>query len=141
MGDVQDEQSPLADECRVITRYLSDRFPDARLIHRYIEAHRILLGGPEDPVEIARMVFVHRNPWSLPFLDAASGLLRPHSLLRRKVLLMTALLEAAPEFTDLFVPREMSVPRLLWCMAGYGISSLAKLLVGCFLHPLSTVRR
>lgn len=131
----------LARECRFLTHYLAGRSPSDDLVQRYLEAHRVLLSGPHEASEMAMAAFVHRHPWTLPYLDAASGLLRPHSLLRKKILLMIALLEASPEFTEFFVPEAMSVSRFLWHMTGYGLSSAAKLAVGCLIYPVSILGR
>ena len=51
-----------------------------------------------------------RRSWSLPFLEAAAGFLAPRSILRRKTLLMTAILEATPDFVQDFLPRTSSGP-------------------------------
>lgn len=50
--------------------------------------------------------FALRRPWSIGALDAALALTQPAAPLRRKLLLMAAVLEARPEYCDAFLPRE-----------------------------------
>jgi len=120
----------LAAECLVFARYLLGKRPPQELVERYIAANRSLIregesgpGGPE-------LRFVRRHPSTLPFVDAAAGLLKPESLLRRKLLVMTAILEATPVYADFFL-REPGGPlsvfgKLLW----QGIRSAVKITLG-----------
>ena len=132
-----DKTGTLAHECRVITRYLLGQEPPQDLIQRYIEANSILFTGETSRSDLAVVAFVQRNPWSLPFIDAASALFRPNSLLRNKILVMIAILEATPQFADVFIPEPFSIPQFVWRMAGYGISSMAKFLIGVFIYPFA----
>ena len=49
-----------------------------------------------------------RHVWALGPLDAISALRRPKSILRAKLLLMSAILEARPEFSEKFLPADHS---------------------------------
>lgn len=127
----------LMEECSIITRYLLKQEPPHDLVQRYIEANSILCAGETSPSDLAVVSFVRRNPWSLPYMDAASAFFRPNSLLRSKILLMIAILEATPQFTDAFTPEPFSIPYFLWRMAGYGIAGLAKVFIGTFIYPFA----
>jgi hypothetical protein len=131
----------LIQECRVITQYLLGQEPPQDLINRYIEANSIHFTGETSHTDLAIVAFVRRNPWSLPFLDAVSGFFRPNSLLRKKILLMIAILEAAPQFAVFFLPERFSIPRFLWRMSGYGLSSAVKFMIGCFIYPFAVNAR
>jgi len=131
----------LINECHKITRYLLSQEPPQDLIQRYIEANSILFAGETPPSDRAILSFIHRNPWSLPYLDAASALFRPNSLLRNKILVMIAILEATPQFAEAFTPEPFSVPQFLWRMAGYGISSVLKFSIGVFIYPYAVNAR
>ena len=132
-----DDRDALIHECRTITHYLLGQAPDPELIERYIEANITLIREEIPPSDKATVNFVQRHPWSLPYLDAASAFLRPQSVLRSKILLMVALLEATPQFTDIFIPESFSIPQFLWRMAGYGISSAVKVSIGILVYPFA----
>ncbi len=132
-----DNTDVLAHECRVITRYLLGQDPPEDLIQRYIQANSVLFSDKASHSDLAVVAFVRRNPWSLPFIDAASALLRPNSLLRNKILVMIAILEATPQFTGAFIPEPSSIPLIAWRMARYGISITAKFLIGVFIYPFA----
>ncbi|HZO82834.1 MAG TPA: NAD-dependent epimerase/dehydratase family protein [Candidatus Binataceae bacterium] len=103
-----------ADDFRLIARYLLDVEPPPELVERYVAAERKLLGGEASPEWEA----VRRHPRLLPYLDAAAGVLARRSLLRRKILLAAAVLEASPAYADFFLAevdgRAAAVLALLW---------------------------
>lgn len=132
-----DSTGTLAHECRVITRYLLGQDPPQDLIQRYLQANSALFTYKASHSDLAVVAFVRRNPWSLPFIDAASALFRPNSLLRNKILVMIAILEATPQFAGAFIPEPSSIPQIAWRMAVYGISSMAKFLIGMFIYPFA----
>jgi hypothetical protein len=127
----------LADESRSITHYLLGKEPPHDLVQRYIEANAILFSGGSSSSDLAMVAFVQRNPWSLPYLDSALSILRPDCLLRNKILLMVAILEATPQFTDAFRPEPFSIPQFFWRMGKYGISSIVKFLTGVLVYPFA----
>lgn len=116
----------LADECTLITRYLLDCDASPDLSARYQAAHSALdLSGDERALR-----FVHRHPRSLPYLDAAASFLSPRGVLRKKVYLMTALLEATPEHAAFFLRKPAPVWPLLAGLAWQAVRSAAKVAVG-----------
>jgi len=124
------QDAELATECQVLARYLIGQEPPQELVDRYIAANRILIKEEgSGPLE-SELRFVRRNPSTLPFIDAAAGLLKPESLLRKKLLVMTAILEATPIYAGFFL-REPVHPlvlsgQLLW----QGIRSAVKITLG-----------
>jgi hypothetical protein len=128
----------LIQECRVITHYLAGQAPSSDLIQRYLEANTALLARIHSPSDQAIVSFVRRNPWALPYLDATLAVVRRDSLLRHKILVMIAILEATPEFVHLFLHEPVSILRFFWRMTGYGASSMLRLMVGCILYPFVT---
>src|SRR5262245_53060257 len=116
----------LADECRLLTRYLLDREPSQEMLGRYAAAHQALDLGTDEP----ELRFLHRYPRSLPLLDAATGILRPGSVVRKKVYLMAALLEATPEHAGFFLQEPGSVWPTLACFLWQGIRSTIKAILG-----------
>ncbi len=75
----------------------------------YVRASRELNYDTDDPVTR----FASTRPWSMPALDGALALIDPSALLRKKVLLMAAVLESQPEYCDAFLPRDRPLSDLL----------------------------
>jgi hypothetical protein len=95
----------------MISRYLIDCEPTNDLIERYCLAMQIK--GQMSESDDAEWHWVCRYPRSLRYLDAATGLVRPHSSLRRRLHLMMAVLETSPAHARHFLPRPRSVFRLI----------------------------
>ncbi len=115
-----------AQDFRLISRYLMDADPPVELVNRYVAAHRKLLG---DDV-ISEWEFVRRHPRLLPYLDAAAGIFAPRSLLRRKILLAAAVLEASPAYAGFFLEENENRLHLLCVLFWQGVRSAVKLAVG-----------
>jgi len=127
-------------EARLFSRYLLGRDPAPEVSARYADACGALFGDEPDPRDAAVVAFARAHAWSLPFLDAACGLLDPRALLRRKLLLVLALMETVPENADAFLARPSGRPRLVMRLAGQGVVSVAKLAGGLLLLPLARWR-
>lgn len=127
---------PLAEEALRLSRYLIGREPSPELMERYTQAHRRLLSEPPSPRDRAWLAFSRRHPWALGPLDAAAGLAAPRSLLRRKIYLMTAVLEASPDHRDKFLPENRGPLGLIMHLGGLGLSAVIKSLTGLVLMRL-----
>src|SRR5262245_54341077 len=103
-SDANESTESLREEARLFARYIAgDAQP--QLVDRYIVAcRRLALGRPEGD-DLGLLSFVRRHPSSLAALDAACGIIRPESLLRRKLFLMLALLETTPAHSALFLAK------------------------------------
>jgi len=75
------------------------------------------------------------------FLDAASGLLRPGSVLRSKILVMAAILEASPAFADDFLPRAVHPVALFGQLALHGSLVVVRALLGPLVWAAATRSR
>jgi hypothetical protein len=124
-------------EAETLARYLVGSGPPAEMIERYDEAHRLLLGEAGAARGEAVAGFALHNSWSLPFLDAACALLEPHNLLRSKLLLMAAILEASPDFADEFLPQDTPRAALLGKLGLLGLGSVARTVLGLLLYPVA----
>lgn len=131
----------LADEARVLGRYLVGTEPPPALVARWAEAVQTLGLGPTSPADAAIVAFARRHPWSVGPLDTASGLLRRGGLLRQKLLVLAAVLEASPEFADEFLPRSVSLPGMLARFAGIGLTVAVEAALGLALLPLAARAR
>jgi hypothetical protein len=98
-ADRPDEEI-LGKEAAAIARYLLRCAPPPELVGRYIEAHQLRLSS--EPISSDVKLF-RRYPALLGLLDAGSGIVQPQSLLRKKILLMAAILEATPYYADFFL--------------------------------------
>ena len=117
----------LIEEGRLFAAYLlGGRAPVPEAAERYARACLVLFGDsePADEGELVRFARQHR--WALPLLDAAAGLLRPRTLLRRKLVLMLAILEATPAHVSVFTPGPTTRGKLLARLLLLGLRSLVK---------------
>ncbi len=129
-----------AEEGLVLARYLlrgREAAPEA--VERYAAACGKLFGGPAAPEDLALLELVRRRPWALPLLDAAAALVRPHSLLRKKLFLMLAILETMPAHAETFAPRPGPRWRVILRLAVWGALGGLKATLGLVLY--SIVRR
>ena len=132
-GDSQSLQA----EARVFSRYLVGRDPPDELIGRYERANRALFTEAADQRDRAIVGFVGRHPWSVSFLDAASGLLRPNGLLRGKILTMGAILETSTEFADEFLPRAAHPAELVLRFFTLGVVAVICAVLGSLLYGVA----
>jgi len=119
--------SELREEGRQIARYLLDVEPSPEILDRYVAGCRKLWASVSEEPETR---WWRRHPHWLPLLDAAAGLVRPQSLVRKKVLFMAALLEATPEHAGFFLRPPLRMPWLLVRLAASGAWAVAKAVVG-----------
>jgi hypothetical protein len=95
-------------EAEVFGRYLlGGKSPNSKSISLYISAMNLrpaaAIGRDE---KILR--FVLKNRWSIGMIDGALAFSKKKSIVRRKILFMSAILETQPEYADLFLPQERS---------------------------------
>jgi hypothetical protein len=126
----------LPTEAHTFLRYLLGAEPPAEVVERYRAANAKLFAEPTSPEDARLLDYVNRNPWALPMIDAAAAFRRPDSVLRRKLLVGAAVLEATPDFTPRFLPKAVSFPGLVWRGALLGLAVAFKLVVGLLLLSL-----
>lgn len=118
--------SDLEHEARLFGRYLVSRDPSETLVARYVRANTELLADEDDAV----VAFARRHPWSIAMLDASAGLFDAGSLLRKKLLLMTAIVETTPELAARTEPVDASLPRLAVRLGVAGARAAANVIGG-----------
>jgi hypothetical protein len=94
----------LEDEARVLSRYLLGREAPEFLRERYAAGVRVRLGSDTAMSGPAGRLAL-RRPWMLGMLDAACAVRDPGGELRRRLLVMAAVVEADPAGAGAFVPR------------------------------------
>lgn len=142
LARVQDgvvDSGDLHAEARIFGRYLGGRVPPPELIDRYVDANRILrpaaaAAGAVPARDAAVLGFIRRHPWSVPYLDAGAGLLDRDGLLRSKLLVMTAILEASPAFAEEFLPRPSGRLSMAVRLTVLGAVLVAQVSIGVALH-------
>ena len=134
-GSPNDSDQRIAADFKLIAGYLIDPDPPVEMVDRYVIAHRKLFGDVVAP----EWEFVRQHPRALPYLDAAAGVLARQSLLRKKILLAAAILEASPAYADFFLAEVEGRIRLLGLLAWQGALGVGKLALGAPL--LLAVRR
>jgi hypothetical protein len=134
--------SPALDlEAHAFGRYLVGRTPSAELVARYRAANETLFTEPISAEDQAIVAFARRHPWTVGPLDAATGLFRPGSALRNKILVMAAILEATPEFADEFLLPPVRPLALVLRVTGLGLAAVARTIFGVALLPLAARAR
>lgn len=120
-------------EAQVFGRYLVGESPSAALVDRYCAANHEIgaLSGDDAIVAYAR-----RHPWSVSLLDAAAGLTDAGSLLRKKLLVMTAIVETTPELVTKTEPRAVGLPQLAVRLGVAGVRTAVEAAAGLALTQL-----
>ena len=95
-------------EAKVLGRYLVGRDIAEDAVALYVRASQDVTADETDE-ERKTVLFAIERPWSLSAIDGALALTRPRALLRRKLLLLTAILEASPHYCAEFLPRKRSL--------------------------------
>ena len=124
----------LARECEVFTRHIAGRAPTPYVARRYAEAHAVL-GGMEPRDGHGRWLLrvARSGPVACRVSDAWARLAAPRSALRKKLVVLLAILEVSPPFAaELDQPR--GGPLLEWTrIAVSGMATLLALAVALVL--------
>ncbi len=132
MSTTPEREEALTREACVLGRYLIDREPRPEECARYAAGCRTLFADEDGTPLVA---FCRRHPRALPFLDAAAGLVAPRASLRRRLVLMTAVLEASPAHVDRFDETIASAPLFVLRGGALALLAAAKAAVGLALWP------
>ena len=132
--DLKDRDDPaLRAEAMQFSRYLLGRPPEAAMVERYVEANRTLFGEDTPQEDRALLGFCQRHPSCIGLLDGAAGWLQPDALLRKKILVMGAILEASPRFAPEFLRARTSTSGFVLGSGWWASRAATKLLIGSML--------
>lgn len=107
---------------------LSGEMPDEKSIALYEEAHAHKnLSVPAGEQKL--FSFAVRNRWALGAIDGALAFKNPDHIVRRKLLLMSAILETRPKYAELFIPKKRSVFYLI-AFSWIGFRAICKAIFG-----------
>lgn len=98
--------NPFKREAEIFGRYLlGGKSPNAKSISLYENAMNLrpanAIGRDEKILK-----FVLKTPRSIGMIDGALAFSKKKSIVRRKILFMSAILETQPEYAELFLPQE-----------------------------------
>ncbi|HTL82663.1 MAG TPA: hypothetical protein VL651_13210 [Bacteroidia bacterium] len=97
---------PVRQEGLVFGKYLlGGKIPSERSLDLYVKFAG-LRKSDATPREKKILSFAARNRWAIGMLDSALAFSKKESLLRKRLLAMTAILETQPEYAHLFLPEE-----------------------------------
>lgn len=119
---------PPQEEAIIFTHYLIRNTPTQAHIALYTRA----LSSNTRPSSEKSFIAALQHPTLLPYLDAHDALFRPTSELRKRLYLMFSILEASPDFTDMFLPKKAPF-WYIFILAGYGIRSTWRIVIGTLL--------
>lgn len=137
----------LAEECELFARYLTDEPPADYARERYRAAHRPgaegdVGAGPVDAEDARLLSYARAGGVRLRMADVYARFVRPGALVRRKLVLMLAILETSPPtHRDLNTPRTGSTVGLLLATAFRVLRSGALLAAGLLVFRLTGRRR
>jgi len=128
----------LRTEAILFGTYLVDRPPSEELIERYCRANHELFASDADD-DRSVLAFAREHAWSVPMLDAAAGLTGQAPLLRKKLLVMTAILETTPDYVEQTEQQAVGLARLAWRLGAAGAKTAIHAATGLAL--LAALRR
>jgi hypothetical protein len=124
----------LGRECEVFTRHIAGRRPTPYVVRRYADAHAVLAGmEPQDGHGRWLLRVARTAPAACRVADAWARWAAPRSALRKKLVVLLAILEVSPPFAA-----ELDQPAggrsLEWArIVGSSFTSLLSLVVGLVL--------
>jgi NADH dehydrogenase len=83
-------------ECATFTRYLAGLAASPYVRRKYAEAHSAVALEPKDPFDQLLLRFARKGPLLAKLADAYARIFYPHATLRRKLVLLLAILETCP---------------------------------------------
>jgi hypothetical protein len=127
------EKSALDRECSIFCRYLIGREPNEYVKHKYRTAHQTssLQGDAWDAADAFLVKVAGIGSWSTRIIDAYTRVFRPFSIIRKKLVLLLAILEScAPTHAYLDTADSSPIPFLFVRFIQRGVSFLLILLIG-----------
>ena len=123
------DAASLSSEALLLSRHLLGCSAAPELASRYARACRVSIPDASD-ADVRLLSVALRFPILLGPIDTAAALMRPQSVVRKKLLLMAAILEATPEHAERFLPRAPSLVGLIALCAGLGLKTAVQLPIG-----------
>lgn len=129
-SEIYIQNNILEQEAYLFSNYLIEREPSREMVKLYIDANRKLGTDTTPKPDVNILRFSRSHPWSIPFLDAATGFLNPESLLRKKIYTMAAVLEASTQYAEFFLPSNQPALTFIRQLASNALNVFIKMLIG-----------
>lgn len=118
-------------------RYVSGGTPGRAAVDRYLIALEALPElRPAAPLDHRVLTFVRAHPWALGSLDASMAWVRPRSSLRRRLVVMAAILEVSPDEAERCLPPRRTGTAELLVAALRTVAELPRILGGVLVLAL-----
>jgi len=121
----------LSKEAHLIGTYLLNKNLDEKVIKLYVQAMQATDFSylPKDR-KILRLL--SKRGFLLPYIDAGLAILFPNSVIRQKILIMTAIIETQPQYSHLFLNKKRNF-FYLFIIGWVGMRSILKAILGVLL--------
>ena len=120
-------------EAELFSRYLVGAAASPALCERYLRALRVLDLTPGDAADAWALERALRWPWAIGPLDAACALRRPGWALRRRLVLMSAILEASTAHTQEYMAQQRGAISVIAVCVVEGVAGVVNLAIGMVL--------
>jgi hypothetical protein len=124
-------EATLLRECRVFCRHLSGEAPEPIVIQKYLQAHACGVVEPRrgTPALDRWLVRIARTgTLAARWADAYAALFSRRGLLRRKLILLLAILETVPRTSRMIASTSRMPPVVVW-LGTLGLGGLAALIL------------
>jgi hypothetical protein len=133
---VSTDAAELRDECRLFSRYLLGREPDAYVLGRYVSLQPAAVNRAPTltPLDFLLLKTARSGLFGLKIADAYARIFQPRGLLRRKLILIFAILENSRGFHSRFTSGASSsyvltLVRIAAAVTGFGLALIASLVI------------
>ena len=110
-------------EAEVFGKYLLGEIPNQKCILLYENAmNKLNISLNKNEEKLLR--FIIRNPNSVKWIDSGLAMFRKESAIRKRLLVMNAILETIPEYADLFFSKRISGIYILWVGVRAGFKAI-----------------
>jgi hypothetical protein len=99
------DESILRKEARVFSRYLIGKEPSNLSVQLYIKALQ-KLDIPMSPRDQRKLSFILRFPFFISMIDGALAMVNPEHPIRKKLYVMSSILESDPACNNYFLPKD-----------------------------------
>jgi hypothetical protein len=121
-------------EAKLFAQYLGAKVDDKVLLTKYTDAIEILkfsLSKKEENI----LLHLLKMPFLLPYIDGAWGFLRPKNGIRKRILVMNALIETQTQYVHFFLNQE-NIPFPIIKLIVRGLVAVLKGIIGILLMIL-----
>jgi len=119
----------LESEAQLFAHYLIGRLANSQTVRLYEAA---MADSKPDKTDKKLLNFMMSHPWSIGLIDAGLVFHNSASEARRRLYVMFAILEASPEYYDLFLPAKQS-PLYIFVIFYSGVRAVVKAGLGIVL--------